>query len=119
MVNLDRLLPLNDDMSAEELREWIKFGREHGEIDFSKVNPQAETVEQKTIRKSKRDDSVAHTEVERVDEKMMLQPTKRMIELRELMNREKNPEKRKKYDAELTKEIRNDPTRQRLKKIFA
>ena len=50
---------------------------------------------------------------------MMRPATKRMIELRELMDREKDPEKRKKYDAELTKEIRNDPTRQRVKKIFA
>lgn len=69
MVSLDRLLPLDDDMSDEEFGELIKLSREHGEIDFSKVNPQTEPVEQKTIRKSKRDDSVAHTEVERVDEK--------------------------------------------------
>lgn len=69
MVSLDRLLPLDDDMSDEEFSELIKLSHEHGEIDFSKVNPQTEPVEQKTIRKSKRDDSVAHTEVERVDEK--------------------------------------------------
>lgn len=69
MVSLDRLLPLDDDMSDEEFSELIKLSREHGEIDFSKVNPQTEPVEQKTIRKSKRDDSVAHTEVGRVDEK--------------------------------------------------
>lgn len=69
MVSLDRLLPLDDDMSDEEFSELIKLSRKHGEIDFSKVNPLAETVEQKPIRKSKRDDSVAHAEVERVDEK--------------------------------------------------
>lgn len=50
---------------------------------------------------------------------MMLQPTERMMELRELIEKTKDPEKRKKYEAEYTEEIRNDPTRQRLKKIFA
>lgn len=42
MVSRDRLMPLDDDMSAEELSEWVKLGREYGEIDFSKVNPKAE-----------------------------------------------------------------------------
>lgn len=56
-------------MSDEKFSELIKLSREHGEIDFSKVNPEAETTKQKTIRKSKRDDSVAHAKVERVDEK--------------------------------------------------
>lgn len=42
MVSLDRLMPLDDDMSAEELSEWVKLGREYGEIDFSKVNPKTE-----------------------------------------------------------------------------
>lgn len=42
MVSRDRLMPLDDNMSAEELSEWVKLGREYGEIDFSKVNPKAE-----------------------------------------------------------------------------
>lgn len=50
---------------------------------------------------------------------MIIQPTEREMELRELLDKEKDPEKRKKYDEELTKEVRNNPTWQRLKKIFA
>ncbi len=50
---------------------------------------------------------------------MMIQPTEREMELRELLDKEKDPEKRKKYDEKLTKEVRNNPTWQRLKKIFA
>ena len=42
MVSLDRLMPLDDDMSAEEFSKWVKLTRAHGEIDFSKVNPKAE-----------------------------------------------------------------------------
>lgn len=42
MVSLDRLMPLDDDMSAEEFSELVKLTRAHGEIDFSKVNPKAE-----------------------------------------------------------------------------
>ena len=50
---------------------------------------------------------------------MMIRPTEREMELRELLDKEKDPEKRKKYDEELTKKVRNNPTWQRLKKIFA
>lgn len=42
MVSLDRLMPLDDDMSTEEFSELVKLTRAHGEIDFSKVNPKAE-----------------------------------------------------------------------------
>jgi len=61
MVSLDRLMPLDDDMSAEELSEWVKLGREYGEIDFSKINPKTETTEkQESIHINKSDESLAH-----------------------------------------------------------
>lgn len=50
---------------------------------------------------------------------MMIQPTEREMELRRLMNQEKDPEKRKKIRAEIQKEFENNPIRQRLKNIFA
>lgn len=57
MVSLDRLMPLDDDMSAEEFSELVKLTRAHGEIDFSKVNPKAEYEKnKKTIHKDKGDD---------------------------------------------------------------
>lgn len=42
MASLDRLIPLDDDMSDEEFSELIKLSREHGEVDFCKVNPTKE-----------------------------------------------------------------------------
>nr|DAO19780.1 MAG TPA: hypothetical protein [Caudoviricetes sp.] len=50
---------------------------------------------------------------------MMIQPTEREMELRRLMNQEKDPEKRKKIREEIQKEFENNPIRQRLKNIFA
>lgn len=58
MVSLDRLMPLDDDMFAEEFSELVKLTRAHGEIDFSKVNPKAETAEkQESIHINKSDES--------------------------------------------------------------
>lgn len=50
---------------------------------------------------------------------MMIQPTEREMELRRLMNQEKDPEERKKIREEIQKEFENNPIRQRLKNIFA
>ena len=50
---------------------------------------------------------------------MMSQPTEREMELRRLMNQEKDPEKSKKIREKIQKEFENNPIRQRLKNIFA
>lgn len=50
---------------------------------------------------------------------MMIQPTKRQIELRRLLMKESDPEKRKKLMEEYKKAIDENPVRKAMEGIFA